>query len=72
MAEEEKLKRQLVKEMEKEVNKKIQQDGYDLNEITEQIRSAGKNIKQDKFKTKYAFIVCNEKFKEKTGLIDLP
>ena len=64
MAEEEKLKRQVVKEMEKEVNRKIRQDGYDLNEITEQIRSAGKNIKQDKFKTKYAFIVCNEKFKD--------
>ena len=31
-----------------------------------------KNEKKDKFKKKYAFIVCNELFKKKTGLIDLP
>ena len=50
----------------------IQQDGYDLDKILEDINKANNNGKQDKFTEKKAFVVCNSQYSDKTGLGNLP
>ena len=36
------------------------------------IENAGLNRKKDRFVKKYGFVACNEFYKDKTGLPDLP
>ena len=52
------------------VNKLIQ--GGDFQKILNDIQNAANNQKQDKFNQKYALICCNENYKTKAGLDNLP
>ena len=51
-------------------NKMMQ--GGEFNKILEDITNAAKNKKKDKFAEKYALLVCNEIYKTKAGLENLP
>ena len=53
------------------VNKQILRDG-DFDKILKDIENAALNQKKDRFVKKYGFVACNEFYKDKTGLPDLP
>ena len=46
--------------------------GGEFNKILEDIKNAATNKKKDKFQKKFALLVCNQTYKTKAGLEDLP
>ena len=46
--------------------------GGDFQKILDDIENAASNQKKDKFSQKYALICCNETYKTKAGLDNLP
>ena len=44
----------------------------DFNRILKDIENAALNQKKDRFVKKYGFVACNEFYKDKSGLPDLP
>ena len=46
--------------------------GGEFNKILADIQNAAENKKKDKFQKKFALIVCNQTYKTKAGLENLP
>ena len=46
--------------------------GNEFNRILEDVQNAATNKKKDKFTKKYALLVCNEIYRTKAGLDNLP